>query len=796
MNISYPDIARVCGGQLLLDHPPADNPSGFYYDSRLIPDYANASAIFLGIETRARDGNIFATDAYAKGVRCFILERAQHLEGAWVLVVENTVEAIQKLATHYRSTLKIPVIAITGSNGKTIVKEWLATLLQGQYNVCRSPASFNSQLGVPLSILSIDRTHSLAVIEAGVSQAGEMQKLECCIQPTTGIFTNIGQAHDDGFDSMEEKISEKCQLFVSAQYTICSDSERFVDTLRNVTHVITWGKEGSIPIWFEGSTIHFGIGDTVHHFEMQFRDTASQQNLAQCVALLITMDYAAKDIIAGLRLLNSIPGRLMVRKGHHMRTIIDDSYNNDLTGLEHALKYASQVSSQDLIAIITDLVSTRNKDIIYAQVSDLLREANPTMVITVGSDHHLADDTRSRHLHFENTASLIQNLDQLPANTRVLVKGARKFNLERVVQRLLEKSHDSRLEVNMSHIVQNLNRYRQQIKPETRVMVMLKALGYGSNSTELARLMDFQDVDYLGVAYADEGTELRQQGIELPIMVMNPSVASIPTMIMHRLEPMIYNNELLKAYKQATPGDNGIHLKFDTGMHRLGFSVDEAVDVLNECSDMVVSGVMTHLAASDNPEHDDFTLQQLDRFGQCVALVRERYPRALAHALNSAGIVRFPDHQHDLVRMGIGLHGIDPAGTIGGLAPVSRWIATVSQVIKIRKGESVGYNRSVRVDKDTRVATLSVGYADGYHRKFGNGKGVVWWSGALLPTLGNICMDMTMIDATGTQLEVGDEVELFGPNLSISRLAELGGSIPYEILTSVGPRVERVFIYG
>lgn len=780
-------------------------------------------SIFFAIKGLHHDGHQYIAELYQKGVREFVVEQgafqpdAQQFAEATFWVVEQSIEALQAVAAAHRRRFEIPVVGITGSNGKTIVKEWLAQLLAKEHSVVRSPKSYNSQLGVPLSVWQINASHTLGIFEAGVSKPTEMRKIEAVIQPTIGIFTNIGSAHDEGFDSRQQKVREKLDLFAHCQILVyCRDYElideqvkAYLKPLNPACQLLAWTKKDEhcahkVSIQKTNTETHLSLQSErgSYVFTVPFVDDASIENLIHCAWVMLHLGVPMGD----MHRLRPVSMRLELKEGINGCYLIDDSYNNDLAGLSLALDFLSQQQQRKhKVVVLSDILEAATPEAeLYQQVAQLLRNKGVNQLIGIGE--HI---TRHQQL-FTPPAKFFESTEAFLAKLRpsdfwqsvILVKGARRFQFEKIINRLAQKTHGTTLEINLDALSHNLNYFREKLGNHTRLMVMVKAFAYGSGSAEVANLLQFHRTDYLAVAYADEGVFLRENGIQTPIMVMNPSAATFEKMVQYQLEPEIYSprilQELLDFCANQGVGSLKIHLKLDTGMHRLGFEESELsalLDTLGQNPQLSVATVFSHLAAADESHYDDFTQHQVRLFGQMA----DQIERALGyapwrHLLNSAGIARFSSARMDMVRLGIGLYGVavrpeDQANlrTVGALKTV------ISQIKSVKAGDTVGYGRRGVVATDTRTATVAIGYADGYDRRFSRGVGKMLVNGTLCPVIGNVCMDMTMIDISQAEAQEGDEVVVFGENPSINELAGWIGTIPYEILTNVSERVKRVF---
>jgi alanine racemase len=727
-------------------------------------------------------------------------------------------DALQQLAAHHRLQYQIPVIGITGSNGKTIVKEWLYQILKDKHHIARNPKSYNSQVGVPLSIWQINKHHQLGIFEAGISQPNEMQKLANIIKPDIGIFTMIGNAHDKGFLDQSKKIKEKLNLFNEVKIIIYGEEQELLNNelllfKKKNTHIKTtsWSRKNkSADIYFTCQTVGLKTklfyAKTGTSVEIPFADEASIWNACTCLAYLISSETTFdENIIKAFSELQSVEMRLQLKEAQNNCVVINDGYNSDLNSLGIALDFMQQQSAGiTKTLILSDILETgRNPDELYNDVAKLLEQKNISKLIGIGEEllKHAALFKQTKFF-YPSTNDFLKAVHSIDFNHEIiLLKGARKFEFEKISKLLEKRIHETVFEINLNALVNNLNVYRALLKPKVKLMAMVKAFSYGTGSYEIAKVLEFNRVDYLTVAYADEGVTLRKAGIKAPIMVMNPEVSSFDTIIKHNLEPEIYNfsilNELLKASNEESIG---IHIELDSGMKRLGFDEEQLEELLNilwQRPNLYVKSIFTHLAASEANEHDEFTKNQMATFERMANKMSRTFPYPiLKHCLNSGGIVRFPDAQFDMVRLGIGLYGIDPAEEVQKqLHQIGTLKTVISQIRNISKDESIGYGRKGRVDRASRIAITAIGYADGLNRKLSNGNGYMLVNGKPAPIVGNICMDMTMIDVTDIECKEGDEVIIFGAELNISDVAKKVGTIPYEILTSISQRVKRVYFY-
>lgn len=769
----------------------------FSTDSRTLSGHSGD--VFVASQGR-RDGHDYVQQAFKNGIRNFILEKEIAVDKtANVLIVPNSINAFQEIAQHHREEFEIPIVAITGSNGKTIVKEWLFTLLSQHFFTFKSPKSYNSQVGVPVSVLELRNDHEVGIFEAGISKTGEMEKLQKVIQPTLGIFTNLGAAHADGFENEYQKLEEKLKLFHNVDLLVCRSDQSCFEQIQKHDKIktITWSLDdsGAFKVaWRDGS---IQVNDDT--FKTELHEKSTLENLTHCIILATQMGLSPTEIQKGIELIKSIPMRLELKKGINGSYLLDDTYNNDLMGLKVALDYLdSHKENEKRTLILSDILhSGIPSEDLYSEVADILAHKKVDRLIGVGTEilsHANLFDLETNF--FESTKSLLENMPSFQ-DEMIVVKGARTFELERVVQRLEEKSHRTVLQVNFEALNHNLNQYRNLLSNKTKLMVMVKANAYGSGILEVANFLQHQRVDQLGVAYVDEAIELRNNGITIPIMIMNPHIERFDQFEFYGLHAEIFSISHLKRLLNDTKVPPPIHIKIDSGMHRLGFSPDQIpqlIEVLRENPTLKIEGIFTHFSSSDLESEDDFTNQQASVFNKAydqIASVIGYKPTK--HALNSPGMVRFPEYHFDMVRLGIGLHGFDPTNKLQ-LQSVSQLETVISQIQHLKKGETVGYSRKGKLEKDAQIAVIPIGYEDGYLRVFGNGNGAVNINGVNCPTVGNICMDMTMVDVSAANCKEGDKVMVFGTEPTIEQLAKWSNTIPYEVLTNVSSRVRRIFV--
>lgn len=807
--MQFSQLATVIPGQLL--QLAADRPiDTFLTDSRKVK--LTDGACFFAMAGPRHDGHQYIDALYQAGVRQFVIEHTVAIDrypAANFFQTASSIKALQQIAVQHRAAFAYPVIGITGSNGKTIIKEWLFQLLSPELSVVKNPGSYNSQLGVPLSVLQMQPHHQIGIFEAGISRRGEMETLERIIQPTLGIFSNIGPAHDEGFVNRQEKISEKLTLFSHADAVVfCADHEAIADAISHslIKEKLGWGvsNRAAISVRRNGRelTIHFQQHE--HRFQLPFADSSSVENLTHCIVLLLHLGKTAAFIQNGIDHLKVIPMRLEMKQGVNQCLLIDDSYNNDLAGLQIAIDFLSAQQKKKKTLILSDILqSGLPEESLMTQIKTMVDSAGVSRFIGVGpvlARHRAEFGNSFKTDFFSSTEEMLKHVsaDQFQREI-ILLKGARPFQFEKIAERLQRKIHGTVMEIDLNAMVNNLNYFKSKLQPGVKLMVMVKAFAYGSGSEEVANLLQYHQVDYLGVAYTDEGVDLRKNHITLPIMVMNPTEESFATLLEHKLEPEIYSIKLLKALVAFLDGRTcRIHLKIDTGMHRLGFDNDleQALSLLKANRNIQVVSVFSHLAGSDEAEHDAFSQQQVNDFTtKYQQLVSELQVKPLRHVLNSPGILRFPSYQFDMVRLGIGLYGVNPTEEkIGALKPVATLKTVISQIKKIPVGESVGYSRRGKATHNMTLATIAIGYADGFSRAFSRGVGSVLIHGKRAPVVGNVCMDMTMVDITEIpDAQEGDEVIVFGKELPIQEVARQINTIAYEILTSTSERVKRVF---
>lgn len=795
-------------------------------DSRKLisPDHC----IFFALTGKRNDGHRYIAELYDKGLKAFVVSALPLDPGLYpeasFLIVKNTLAALQNLAKFHRERFSAPVIGITGSNGKTIVKEWLFQLLSKDKNVVRSPKSYNSQIGVPLSVLQMNKFTELGIFEAGISEPDEMEKLQAIINPDIGIFTNIGPAHGENFISLAQKVGEKLKLFTHVKTLIyCADYPDIQEVIlrsglnRNID-TFTWSRKYdanlkiiSVRQETRKTTIKALFEDKEISISIPFTDNASVENAIHCWSVMLLLGY--QPLLLAERFMQLIPVamRLELNDGINHCLIINDSYNSDVNSFSIAIDFLNQqASKRKKTVVLSDILqSGKDEDGLYSTISDILDKKKIDRLIGIGpAITRQGDKFNIEKYFFPTTEEFLKHFSfSRFSNEVILLKGARVFEFEQISKALQQKSHETVLEINLDALIHNLNHIRLKLRSDTRIMAMVKAFSYGTGSYEIANALQFYHIDYLAVAYADEGVELRKAGINVPIMVMNPDEEGFDAIIKYNLEPEIYSFRVLgllehAIHKNILPLNKPVkvHIKLDTGMHRLGFSEDEIHPLLERLrgnSLIYVQSVFTHLAASEDPNHDDFTLQQISSFQKMSKVITDSvYHTVLLHVLNSGGINRFPEYQFNMVRLGISLYGIPSVESEREfLQPVTSLKTTISQIKCVPARDSIGYNRSFTTEKDMLIGIVPIGYADGLSRKLSNGRGAMQVNGKMAPIVGNVCMDMTMLDLTGTDAKEGDEVIVFGPPRSIENLAKAMETIPYEVLTGISRRVKRIYYH-
>ncbi len=823
MQYTIEEINGIIGGKGTLP-APGNKITRLLIDSRSLsfPE----ETLFFAIKTRHGDGHRYIGELYRRGVRDFVVTQAdgiKELKDANFIVVKECIAALQTLAAHHRSLFDIPIIGITGSDGKTIVKEWLYYLVAENYNVTRSPRSYNSQIGVPLSVWQLRKESTLGIFEAGISQSREMERLQQIIKPTIGIITNISNAHQENFNTAEEKCCEKLSLFKECDVIIYNaDNNILADAVGSMllpARKIAWSqKNPERPLYIysiekdgQGTTIRYQYLNIRDSYRIPFLDEASVEDSINCLAAALYLMIPPEKIAERMAQLEPVAMRLEVKKGKRGCMIINDSYNADTASLDIALDFMERRSNTmpglKRTLILADIKqSGEDAQTLYSRVLDCIIKRGIEKFIGVGNGIAtqaalFASSGIECHFFAGTEELLASRLLREAEKEYILIKGSRSFHFEDVTEALEKKVHQTILEVNLSALRENLNRYRNALAPGTRTICMVKADAYGAGALETGRTLQECNADYLAVAVADEGAELRKEGIITGIIVMNPEPCSYRTLFDNKLEPEVYSfgmlDSLIKAACREGITDYPVHIKIDTGMHRLGFLPNEIptlIEVLKKQYALTPRSVFSHFVGSDSPQFDSFSAVQIERFNSAATMLQEAFShKILRHICNSAGAERFTDVQYDMVRLGIGLYGISPIKEDATLHPISTLKTIILQIHDVPADETVGYSRRGMLKRDSRIAALPIGYADGLNRKLGNGKGYCIVNGQKAPYVGNICMDVCMIDVTGIECNEGDTVEIFGPDLPVTQLAEWLETIPYEILTSVSNRIKRVY---
>ena len=809
LNLSISDLSLIVGGEI--SEGSSNNLIHFICtDSRHTIDAA--SALFIPLKGDHFNGHVFISNAYQKGVRSFIVSEEVTLkEDCVVIQVKNTTEAFQKIAAHHRRQFKIPIIGITGSNGKTIVKEWINQLLSDNYCIARSPKSFNSQVGVPLAVLQLEPMHTLGIFEAGISLPNEMITLQEVIQPTTGVFTFLGSAHAENFQSQQDLLQEKMKLFNSCETLIAPSGIDF-DFQGKLIRVGKNIKDEFFIQKITSSSSHSIISlswkGEVADAEIPFTDNISIDNFALAAATALHFGLSLKQLSEKAPQLLAVEMRMQQLKGIGGIQLLNDGYSNDLTSLKLALQHFKlNVQAQKRGVIISDILQSGMKNEIWIErVTELLNEFQIDEVYSVGEGFLQHKNTLPHSFKsFENTEALIDFLlSNRIKSSALLIKGARKFQFEKIIRALQEQHQETIFEVNMNALANNYYYFRSLLHPEVKLMGMVKANGYGIGAIEVAMCLANCGIDALAVAYADEGVQLREAGISLPILVLEPNVSDFAPLFKHRLEPELFSIRSFKAFAKAAKEFNAeksfkAHLKIDTGMNRLGFKSEETselIELLKENSNVEIASIFTHFAASEDESHDAFTQNQIDDFENRSKQITSALGYApILHAANTGGIQRWKNAQFDMVRLGIGLYGVSAFEEEQKmLRNVGSLKTNIVQVKSVLPNETVGYGRTFTCNQKMKIAVLPIGYADGFRRSLSNGKGKVFINGAPCPVVGRVCMDVTMVDITGVPAQEGDEAIVFNGDHSILDYAQACDTIAYEVLTGIPQRVKRIIV--
>lgn len=817
------NVLEVTGGRILDENAIV---SQLLTDSRSLT--LPGETIFFALRTDADDGHNYIPDLYEKGVRNFVVANDYYplpeCGGANYLAVESPLDALQALATfHRRRFRELPVIGITGSRGKTTVKEWLYQLLKDDYRIVRSPRSYNSQIGVPLSLWDIDNNTDLAIIEAGISTTGEMDNLQAMIRPTIGIITNLGSEHNDGFESMEQKAQEKAKILNSCECIVyCADDSLVTHTIAplvesDVAQAMSWSRNHcEAPLQVDGTdrnesttTLHYTYNEESGAVTIPFNADRDLDNAITCLAVLLHMGLSQETIAQRMAALTPVGTRLNVIEGVNNCTVIVDSYTSDYNSLTPALNFMTRrAGNRPCTVILSDLATeSYTGDDLYIRVNELLMAKRVSRLIGIGKEMcrykaYFSDLPQSRF--FDDTQDFLDDFVKGDFDDEtILIKGDPRYGFSQIIDLLEAKQHITVMEVDLNALAHNFKFFKSLIKPDTKTVGMVKASGYGAGSYEIAKTLQDCGCDYLAVAVHDEGVDLRKASITMPIIVLNPNGVNYKAMFQYRLEPELYSldmgNDLIKEGRKYGVHGFPVHIKIDSGMHRLGFTREQLpalIELLKGQDVITPSSVFTHLSVADEPAQDAYTQEQFNYFDDCSELLQRSFNHhIMRHVLNTSGVVRFPNRQYDMVRIGIGLYGIRTLfdGSEDTLKPVSALRSIIISIKEWPAGTTIGYGRRGVLERDSRIATVNIGYADGFDRHFGNGNVSMWVGGKLCPTVGNVCMDAVMIDVTDVSCKVGDTVEIFGEHVPVEQLSEARGTIPYEILTSVSPRVKRVY---
>ncbi len=823
MRIDVRTIAEITGSVITGD--AGLEVQELLIDSRKVSELSRGT-MFIALRTDKNDGHRYIPDLYSAGVRVFlVMEKyftgnTEDYPDASFIKCNDSLSALHKIAAWKRKQYTGRVISITGSNGKTIIKEWLSDILGKYESVVRSPRSYNSQVGVPLSLWNLSKEYETAVIEAGMSKPGEIARLEKIIKPNIGIISHIGEAHQENFTSIDEKINEKLGLFKNSDVIIYpADKEAIHNSIINDQRMkgkqlFSWSagdKKSNITIVPDfkargAPVLKVTFNNKEFQCNIPFSDRASVDNISTVIAALVFLGLKSEQISKGVENLKSVAMRMEQKEGINNCLLLEDFYNSDPGSLRIAMEHLRGISGKNITVILSDFIqSSRNKDQLYREVAESVKKAGTRKLIAIGRDlkKHSSYFNLDSMTFYNDTDDFIGSF--LPASFRdeaILLKGARMFEFERIGRLLELKTHQTQLEINLNTVLANLDTYRSYLDKDTKIMAMVKAFAYGAGPREISEWLTYNGIDYLAVAYPDEGIRLRKDGIRSPIMVMNPDRFSLRSLLDYELEPEIYDQDILDYFiseiKRHGLNDYPVHIKVDTGMHRLGFmeeDIDQLVSTLKKCRSVRIASVFSHLAVAYDPAMDEYTHRQANRFNRISNYIHEQTDAEfLKHLLNSAGIVRFPEYQFDMVRPGIGLYGISEVSMAGLKAGIA-FYTRISQIKTLKAGEGLGYGLQNASDGDRKIAILPVGYADGLRRTMGQGKGRVYANGQYYSIIGNVCMDMCMIDISGANLKPGDKVEVFGENISIDDVADICQTIPYEILTGIPSRVKRIYLY-
>jgi alanine racemase len=819
MNYSLSHISQIIDGTIIGAINEDILVSHIVYDTRKISH--NKSSLFVALKGAKNDGHRYIPDAISKGIKAFIVDEdisKYYQENIQFIKVNDSLRALQKLASYHRSQFQFPVVGITGSNGKTTVKEWLYQTLNQDFRIMQSPQSYNSQLGVALSVLMIESHHEMALIEAGISRKNEMQHLQNMIMPSIGIFTNIGDAHSSGFNNIDEKIHEKMKLFTNSQVLIYNKDDKSLDPIINtydIPTLITWGENSASTILItekkrisRSTELSLSYKKKNYQFTLPFVQDDLVENCMSMISYLLYLDWDIEKIQSALSSLRSLKNRLEIKAGKNNCILINDSYSLDLASLRLALEYQEQhATGKHKLLIVTPLMDQKTDPNIYNQITNLIKEKNQHQVIGIGYNPEQKKLLElSNIIHYDTAEQcLIDHPFHTLSDNCILIKGARSYQLEKINNQLSEKVHQTILETDYDAVAHNLKVFRSFVPNETMLMAIIKAEAYGSGSVPMAHYLSRQGVNYLGVALMDEAIKIRESGIDLPIMIFNVQENNLELLWQYNIEPEIYSFRLLEQLITTSASQKsilGIHIKVDTGMHRLGFQddeIDRLTRMLNDAPQIKVLSIFSHLSASEDEKYDAFTKQQIATFDSMYSqIIKSIEYKPLRHILNTGGIIRHSENAYEMVRLGIGLYGINSSkNTPIELQKSHALSTTILQIKKLKKGETTGYSRSGIATEDMTIAVIGIGYADGFLRSAGNGRFSVYINGQECPTIGNICMDVSIIDITPhTSIQERDKVTIFDSLRPVEKLAEACNTIPYEILSRISLRVKRTYIYN
>lgn len=814
MNCSLEEIAKIINAQVIGAVDSINQNWRIEIDSRHI--HYPEESIFVALPGTHRHGISFVPDLVKKEVSCFIIDQdIPFEENVTYFKVDNCLKAIQDLAKYHRSNFNIPCVAVTGSNGKTIIKEWLGQLLQSKYSICKNPKSYNSQLGVALSVLQLQQTHEIGLFEAGISEKNEMSRLEQMIKPSIGILSNLGDAHDAGFENRHSKLLEKIKLFKNSQYFYYPSKDSWLkENLQSIPKARSWGESDSdnVKLAFQkanGQEIQIELqhNNLSYVFDLPFSDHAYIENIVPCILISLDLQIPKEEIQKCIFHLQGFKMRLEQKEGIHGCLLVNDSYSLDISSLKLSFQFTDSLrSDQERVLIISDFPDHSSESENHKQLIYLANKYKFNTIITVGNSIKKISaqvDPQTHLFSYSTTEELLQNLDEISLkNKLILIKGARVFRMERIFEELSLSNHESILEINLNSIAHNISCYKKYLKPTTQIIAVVKASAYGSGQYEVARYLEHLGVHMLAVAYQDEAIYLRNKGIQCPLMVMNSGLADFEKLSEHNIDTVVFSIPQLNRLISEISHDSEyrIHIKLDTGMNRLGFKEEDlldCIDILIKNPYLKIITIFSHLSASDTEQFNSFTERQYFIFQKMyITLCNKLQYNPKAHILNSGGISLHPSLQLDMVRIGIGMYGIDNNPKLKPHLEKSHCLKTkITQIKNVSSQDKISYNLTGQLNTAGKIAILSIGYADGLPRSAGLQAYEVSVKGTPCKIIGAVCMDMCMVDITNiSEVAIGDEVEIFGKNCSIERLSALTGRIPYEILCGISNRVKRIFV--